>query len=347
MPAQPVQPINVFDFLVTEDTPNASRISLGGSKEQMQMVDHAPSVFEPAIGELDTDGNLHEYDPAYEENGYTYGTDPIPATQSQNTSYLTPAPKSLLNGSQTSIYELDTGSQHRSTDKKRKRQQIEDLDLTAARRLSQEPDSIMADAPPAILHSGLTGGLNRLLSKSKFPPSPDYSNGSQTQDRSPASPGLRPKKLRAKDSRGRKTHSSALVKIRKPSSSRRTSDESRPRKHHRSHHHADDSHPHHTAAERPRRKLKAIEPAPPAATSQEDSSQQQLVLYRTRAELFLSFVNKGPDSEKGMSINKVLKRYHRERGEQGLGLGKGDEEKELWRTLRMRRNERGEVVVVF
>ena len=321
----------------------------------MQMVDHAPSVFEPAIGELDTDGNLHEYDPAYEENGYSYGTAPIPATHSQNSSYLTPAPKNFQSASQTSIYELDTGSQRRSTDKKRKRQLIEDLDLTAARRLSQEPDSIMADAPPAILHSGLTGGLNRLLSKSKFPPTPDYSNGSQTQDRSPPSPAIRPKKLRvkdgnpSKDSRGRKTsHSSALVKIRKPSSSRRTSEESRPRKHHRSHHHRDDdSHPH-NATDRPKRHLKAIEAPPPASTThQESSSQQQLILYRTRAELFLSFVNKGPESETGMSVNKVLKRYHRERGEQGLGLGKCDEEKELWRTLRMRRNERGEVVVVF
>ncbi len=312
----------------------------------MQMVDHAPSVFEPAIGELDTDGNLHEYDSVYEENGYSYGAHPIPATHSQNSSYLTPAPKSLHNGSRTSIYERDTGSQRRSTDKKRKRQQIEDLDLTAARRLSQEPDSIMADAPPVILHSGLTGGLGRLLSKSKFPPSPDYSNGSQTQDRSPPSPVKRPKKLSvkigsSKDGRGRKAHSSDLVTIRKPSS-RRASDESRPRKHHRSHHHTEDSRSHTT--DRPKRKIKAIEPPP--TTSLEDS-QQQLILYRTRAELFMSFVTKGPDSEKGMSINKVLKRYHRERGEQGLGLGKGEEEKELWRSLRLKRNERGEIVLVL
>ncbi len=313
----------------------------------MQMVDHAPSVFEPAIGELDTDGNLHEYDPIYEENGYSYGTQPVPATHSQNSSYLTPAPKHLRNGSRTSIYELDTGSQRRSTDKKRKRQQIEDLDLSAARRPSQEPDSIMADAPPTILHSGLTGGLNRLLSKSKFPPSPDYSNGSQTQDRSPPSLMKRPKKLGAKDgsskdARGRKAHTSALVKIRKPSSSRRTSDESRPRKHHRSHHHTEDPRSH--TADHPKRKLKTIEPPP---TNLQEDSQQQLIIYRSRAELFLSFVTKGPESEKGMSINKALKRYHRERGEQGLGLGKGDEEKELWRSLRLRRNERGEIVVVL
>lgn len=71
-----------------------------------------------------------------------------------------------------------------------------------------------------------------------------------------------------------------------------------------------------------------------------------MVVYRTRAELFLSFVNKGPESEHGCSINKALKRYHRERGERGLGLGKPEEEKELWKCLRVRRNDRGEVVIV-
>ena len=70
-------------------------------------------------------------------------------------------------------------------------------------------------------------------------------------------------------------------------------------------------------------------------------------MYRTRAELFLSFVTKGPESESGCSVNKALKRYHRERGDMGLGLGKAEEEKELWRAVRLRRNERGEVVVMF
>ena len=68
-----------------------------------------------------------------------------------------------------------------------------------------------------------------------------------------------------------------------------------------------------------------------------------MVVYRTRAELFLSFVNKGPESENGCSINKALKRYHRERG---TGLAKQDEEKELWKSLRVRRNERGEVTIL-
>lgn len=329
VPSRPAQPVNVFDFLVTEETPNASKISLGGSREQMQMVDHAPPVFDPAMSELDGNGTMHEHDQSYEEHGYSYGTEPISATRlSPRYEYRTPKAKFLKNGSsRASIYELD-GGERRSTDKKRKRQQIEELDLTAARRPSQEPDSVMADAPP-ILHSGLTGGLHRLLSKSKFPPSPDYSIGS-AQEPSPLSPVKRPKQIISKE-RGRKA-SSALVKTR----SHRTSDESRPRKHHRSH---GEDH-----VVRPKRKLKTIEYHSPADRTDE---QQQLVVFRTRAELFLSFATKGPESEKGVSVNKALKRYHRERGEVGLGLGKGDEEKELWKSLRLRRNERGEVVLLF
>ncbi len=70
---------------------------------------------------------------------------------------------------------------------------------------------------------------------------------------------------------------------------------------------------------------------------------------KLRAESFLSYVTKGPDSERGCSINKALKRWHRD----GAGTGaefdgsKEDEQKELWRGLRLRKNERGEIVVFF
>ena len=336
VPSQPSEPVNVFDFLVNgEDTPNASKVSLGGTRKPMSMVADAPSVFEAGrqlVGELEGE---HEYDSAYEEHGYSYGTDPVPAVpQPKQIEYQTPAPKGMHNDSREAIYELDARDRP-STDKKRKRQHVEDLDMAAIRR-SQERDEVMVEAPP-ILHSGLTGGLNRLLSKSKFLPSPEYSGN----EPGTLSPPKRNKTIIAKE-RGRNGQK-ALVKIRKGgSSSRRTSDESRPRKHHRSHHHstttatAADDH-----AERlPKRKMRTIEYHP---DPRNDS--QQLVVYRTRAEMFMSFVNKGPESETGCSINKALKRYHREREEQGLGLGKADEEKELWKSLRLKRNEKGEVVL--
>lgn len=67
-----------------------------------------------------------------------------------------------------------------------------------------------------------------------------------------------------------------------------------------------------------------------------------------RAELFMSFINKGPESERGMSVNKTLKRYHRERYDRWDNeIAKGEEEKELWKSLRLKRNDRGEVVVFF
>lgn len=337
VPSRPAEPVNVFDFLVTEETPNTSKVSLGGSREQMSIRADAPSVFEAgpqSAGEVE---GHHEYDQAYEENGYSYGADPIPiASKPKQIEYQTPAPKTVHNGSRDTIYELD-GRDHRSTDKKRKRHHVEELDINAIRR-SQERDEAMTDAPPLTLHSGLTGGLNRLLSKSKFPPSPEYSGNEPGS----LSPVKRSKTIIAKE-RGR-NGSTALVKVRKAaSSSRRTSDESRPRKHHRSsHHHSNGERDH--SEHRPKRKLKAIEYHHPL---EQQNDSQQLVVYRTRAELFLSFVTKGPESETGCSMNKALKRYHREREEQNLGLGKAEEEKELWKSLRLKKNERGEIVVII
>ena len=93
---------------------------------------------------------------------------------------------------------------------------------------------------------------------------------------------------------------------------------------------------------------KLIEYRPHSRDSKEgeaDNASGQLVVFKPRADLFLSFVNKGPDSERGCSMNKALKRFHRERTSTGGSLGKSLEEKELWRSLRMRRNERGEIVL--
>ena len=330
VPPTQYQPINVFDFLVSSDTPNASKISLETTKESVKIVEQTPSI----SGNGRRDAGLGIYDESYEKHGFTYGSDPVPvAKERPKIEYFTPAPKSIYkkNTSTDSLYNLED-SERRSTDKKRKRVHAEELEIAAARRPS-DSDHIMADAPPAILHSGLTGGLGRLLTKSKFPPRSEISNG----ERDPPSPVKRTVKPAVKDKdRGRKTES-VLVKVRK----RRSSDESRPRKQRRSDH-GSDRHSKHSHHDRPKRK--AIEYH---TQSHVDDSQQQLVLFKTRAELFSSFVTKGPESEQGYSLHKALKRYHRERGEEGLGLDKPDEEKELFKALRLRRNDRGEIVVFF
>ncbi|KAL8731495.1 MAG: hypothetical protein Q9166_003341 [cf. Caloplaca sp. 2 TL-2023] len=350
--AKNTQPVNVFDFLVNEDTPNASKVSLGGTRAQMEMKPHAPPLFDANRQSSSDSGTDHEYDSAYERHGYTYGTDPVPSSSNlKHLEYQTPGPKhaSQNPGRESNIYELD-GAERKSTDKKRKRNHVEELDLTAARPSSRQGDAIMLDAPTPLLHSGLTGGLNRLLStkSTKLPlPSPEYSNSSQQQDPSPPSPATRKKRVVTTfdGERIRKTKSGALVRVRKVPSSRRVSDESnRPRKHHRLLKENGEDRPRDRTASRPKRGVKTIEYHPISHHREQD--QQQMIVYKTRADLFLSFVNKGPESEHGCSINKALKRYHRERGERGLGLGKQEEEKELWKSLRVRRNERGEVVIL-
>jgi hypothetical protein len=84
---------------------------------------------------------------------------------------------------------------------------------------------------------------------------------------------------------------------------------------------------------------------------------KSLVMRKNRAELLLSFVNKGPQSKKGMSMNKALKRYFRERMDSlkaDLAASKAvrakvkaEEEKELRRGLRMKRNKKGEIVLFY
>lgn len=70
-----------------------------------------------------------------------------------------------------------------------------------------------------------------------------------------------------------------------------------------------------------------------------------MIVFKPRADAFLSFVTKGPESERGCRVNKALKRYQRERQASGSGLAKGKEEKELWKDLRLRQNDRGEIVL--
>ena len=365
MPPQTHDQVNVFDFLVNEDTPNASRVSLPGLQEPMRMKAHAPPIFEAvrqasleAGADNDTASQIH--DPGYEANGYTYGTAPIAAKPrlERMESFLTPGPQrgqKLIPPDSSSV----PTTEKKSTDKKRKRQQVEELDLTHARPSSQELDEVMTDAPP-LLHTGLTGGLNRLLSKARYPPSPEYSGNdneerSECEDDTPLSP-VKPRSNGIHDTsatggqqtrhdqhqhrRRRKAASTAVSRTSKIShtSSRRTSDESRPRKHHRSHRHYGDD----DASPKRHHKTRLIEPAAPT-----DGGPSSLVKYdrAPRAELFLSFVTKGPESESGCSVNKALKRYHRERGEKGAP-SKHEEEKELWKSLRLKRNERGEVVVI-
>ncbi|KAI9674422.1 MAG: hypothetical protein M1817_001760 [Caeruleum heppii] len=366
---QPSAPVNVFDYLVNEDTPNGSRTALAPppateSSHQITIVEASPPFHRITNG--NTNASKETFgESRYNETGFHYGEGPVPVIQSATqAAYLTPAPRhererdrNRRRDSEDAI-RRDRDRDHKK-DKKRKRVHIDDLDLTAARSSRQnggysESDQMMVDAPPAPeLHTGLTGGLNRLLSRpSDYPPSPDYSGGDGV-----ASPGS-PLKRSKHAGRGRTPENgsngmtTALVRTRKVSGTVANADDStRPRdKHHRKHKHRHST-PSGDEAARPSRKLRAIEYPDP---SSERAKEGQLVLHRTRAELFSSFITKGPGSEKGCSINKALKRYHRERGhilgvgDKGMGRSeRTEEEKMLWKGLRVRRNEAGEMVLFF
>ncbi|KAF7514162.1 hypothetical protein GJ744_004487 [Endocarpon pusillum] len=501
VPAQPVQGVNVFDFLVAENTPNASRVSLGGSHEQMSMKRGAQSIFSDSLNDKpiatagQNTGEEQAYRAEYEEQGFTYGTEPIRPAQYANPNdslasldFMTPAakaPRALIEANEPAAHSQPNSGV--TSDKKRKRGSPEALDLSTintkgARRRQHQDDTPMADAPPSsadtpsLAHSGLTGGLNRLLSETRdpFPPTPDYSDEKEyaremdrkshhTRVEHPASPLKRSRRSKDDSSTqsgpgfsikgragrimsmvggasnggalsvlnpaGLQNKETALVKVRRRNSSSEdghhgnregrkferkkhkvqrpvssifsaTARHESPSVRSQTHNVKLSSNASTTSRRRRgsnespearKRKVKTIEyqtkdahraasldysdsdddhnststTKPPttrprgggtaSASGAGAGGGAEMVVFgeeqrlKLRAESFLSYVTKGPGSERGCSINKALKRWHRD----GAGTGaeftgsKEDEQKELWRGLRLRRNERGEVVVFF
>lgn len=360
-------PVNVFDFLDNSETPSAQRT------ESRMIEDSAPPTYTetpmPAIADV-MSYQLPD-DASFVQTGYAYGDEPVRPSNERFDSYTTPAPKS-----KKSRKDKDVETTSKKSERKRKRSPAE-LDLSAAK------DTLMEDAPP-VLHSGLTGGLNRLLARPEFPPSPDDSGDFANSPLSPmkrakqgtskalmraqkeweiqqqkekkadvkeerAKSDKKEKKEKKEKERGREKErkerkaSTALVKIR-PKKRKDGSSEIRRRRQYDS-----------SASPAPLdRKLKAIEYTRSSSSSPAPDANNQLMVrpeagelalpISTRAGLFMSFVDKGPDSERGVSVNKALKRYHRER--EGK-LHKADEEKELWKDIRLKRNDRGEIVLFF
>ncbi|KAI1098209.1 hypothetical protein F4804DRAFT_325365 [Jackrogersella minutella] len=319
--------VNVFDFLVAA-TPNMSNVNLqhynslvetsgggGGGRQLVQFDQDEDEYIDPTGYMVDDEGMAQ------------YGPGPLPVTQ-----YQTPAPKVHRRKSKDAEREV-------KKDKKRKRLHIETpgpLALTAPRG-----DEVMTDAPP-VLHSGLTGGLNRLMRPSQFPPSPDYSGGDGGEN-SPASPIKKTKHSKSHKTKPSRSETlsgglkafisggskSKVSKKRKHSIDKDKKDKKKTRHHH------------HSSTEKT---PKLIEYRSKSG-DEKDGESGQMILYKPRSDLFLSLCNKGPESDRGCSVNKALKRYHRERSESGTSLGKSVEEKELWRSLRMRRNDQGEIVL--
>jgi cell growth-regulating nucleolar protein len=298
--------VNVFDFLVANPTPTASHVSLPDTTP-------VPLNEETQLVRFDPEAN--GVADSFEADGVMvhYGDGPVP------THLETPAPKAA----RRKVKDADKDAKK---DKKRKRLHI-------------ATDHIMTDAPP-VLHSGLTGGMHRLNTRpTDFPPSPDYSGGDVAE--TPASPLKKTKSKHNRSSRTTETLGNSLMAMiagaTKPKSTKKrtkTKSSSTPTKAKKKRS---------TKSLEAPKEQKLLEFRPDSKDGKEEHN--ALVVYKAPAEHFLSFVNKGPESERGCSVNKALKRFHRERVASGEGLSKLMEEKELWRSLRMRKNERGEIVL--
>ncbi|EEP79691.1 predicted protein [Uncinocarpus reesii 1704] len=185
--------VNVFEYLVP-DGANASKVSLGGTREQMKMVSDAPKLFD-APKELAriSDGREDDesiYDVAYEENGFSYGAGPIPPAlydQPSNVSmeFMTPGHRMRNRSRRDHPPSLELN--RTNSEKKRKRTNPEHL-VTPANQTKYVDDVAMMDAPssmvvnaptPALNHSGLTGGLSQLMRYSDSPDSLDYRSDHQ------------------------------------------------------------------------------------------------------------------------------------------------------------------------
>ncbi|KAL2270922.1 hypothetical protein VTJ83DRAFT_293 [Remersonia thermophila] len=318
--------LNVFDFLVNNPTPTASHVSLPATAQAPPQPSENNQLvrFEPEENDM-TD--VPEDDQALMRWGSGSGSAP--------NGFETPAPKEA----RRKMKDVEKESSSKK-DKKRKRLHI---DVT---------DHPMTDAPPT-LHTGLTGGLSRMMSKSAMfplPPSPaSYESGDAE---GPASPLKKSKSKHHRSSRGNDTLGMSLMtmlaggsKPKSASSSKKrakTKSSSTPSKTKKKKRSSTSGTKAIDAPKEP--KLLEFRPVSKDGKGEGDES-SALIIYKPPAEHFLSFVNKGPDSIKGCSVNKALKRYHRERSASGASSSKLDEEKELWRSLRMKRNERGEIVL--
>jgi cell growth-regulating nucleolar protein len=320
---EPPRNINVFDFLVKDGADDEDWESERDDDEDMRP-------------------ERYRENQAYIENGYAYGSEPVPATLHRFSSHAelrknknveTPAAK---NGHSRNL-SIDSTSAKKSG--KRKRGHPEGLDLSKG-------DVDMTDVP-ANLHSGLTGGIHRLLSLGRgLPPSPDLSGDAN----SPQSPLKRSKRDRDSSHRRekkprrksdsdrdekRKKHTSSSKDVVKrdrygnPVVERRRSRKRSP----------SPSAPHSSPNTRHKKQLKAIE-YPGHSAPVEDMSQALVRIEHApttkSVDMFLTCLAKGSETDEGVSLWKALKRWRKDGG---------SGEKELWKRLKIRANEEGDLVL--
>jgi len=412
---------SVFDYMVDESQPETPLIGYSRDKGEMSMKNSAPSIFSNSRpssqnGHRDNEESLHSKE--YEERGYTWGAEPVkPRTSldingsSLSLEFMTPAAKeakSKLNKNRPRAH-----SRTNSSEKKRKRP-------TDDQTHESDRDTLMVDTSktdtPGIVHSGLTGGLSRMVTQDEYPfrRSPETVERRQVAEKDrhsrrthkpedPTSPLKRTRHTKEDPNglgisiKGRAVKALSMVggallpgsqlegqqantRVRRRASSsdhgqslsRVREGEKRERKKHKVHRHngtasANIRHEHRSRRrgnsddtsqnEGTTRKLKAIEYRKhddSASDSDEGGKRKDanaMIVFGQEQRMQHSCQNflanaPGLESEKGYSIHKMLKRWHKHNDARS-GSAKADEESELWRALRIRRNEKGEYVVFF
>ena len=403
---------SVFDYMVADDQPNTPQILFGKKSKddkEMSMKNGAPSVFTDSRASS-RNGYRNEEErkqsQEYDERGFSYGSGTInPRPYSEvnpsmaSLDFMTPAARATrtkLNGEMKGHSRQNSGSE-----KKRKRDTdvLSDTPMTDVQLVRTEVNT------PAVAHSGLTGGLGRMMTNDHEEilyarsPDRDRERGRDERDRSrrtekredPASPLKRSRHSRDDNGlgisiKGRAVKALSAVggafvasggsevsKTRRRASSsdhgqrgsHERDGERRESKKHKVHRHngtsRDNIQPRskrrgsNASPDSQRHKLKAIEykkhdDSVSDSDYEDRNGNAKMVVFgaeaklQKRCEVFLSNIP-GDEVGKGYSVHKALKRWHKQ-CDTGRS-GRGDEEGDLWRGLRLRRNDRGEVVIFF
>lgn len=251
-----------------------------------------------------------------------------PHHPSTSSTHRTPAPKAVPDPRDNSTDKKATKS---GSEKKRKRPPVEELDLSESRKSSQELEE---DGAP-VLHSGLTGGLAKLLGRQE----------SQLE----ASP-LSPKKKQKHAKHETDSADGDRERHRRKKHDKADDDgTARHRRHKRHRSDGDEVNSKTIKALDAPAEVKAIEYHKPAPV--DAATHASRLAWKSHSEFFLSLIDKGHGSHKGQSIYGTLKSFHDgmcavdERVEYDTGGDRAREEKRLMKALRMKVNKAGEIVL--
>jgi cell growth-regulating nucleolar protein len=156
--------------MVDDSQPNTPQTTSAREREEMKMNKRAPSIFTNSRPSSQNGHREHEeqvVNEEYLENGYTWGTEPVKPRglldmngSALTLEYMTPAAKET----RSKLNKKDRPRSHTRTDsggeKKRKRDE------------QANADALMVETSvhtPAVVHSGLTGGLSKMMTADEYP----------------------------------------------------------------------------------------------------------------------------------------------------------------------------------